>query len=97
MKKVIIMVMVCVLLAGCGVAGKFIATENKYYDEVAKAEEAVANFNDVEVNGGIRTASLETDWNNASYGITVRMYTADGVMISAVVYDSVDDFIESEF
>jgi len=81
----------------CGVIGNFIATENKYYDEVAKAEEAVASFNEVEVIGAYEKASLETDWNNGTYGITVRLYTADGTMISSVVYEDVNDFIEREF
>ena len=81
-----------------GLVGKFVATENRYYDEVAKAEEAVADFNDNEVIGGAyKLASLEEDWTNGTYAVTVYMYTADGVRISSTVYNNVDEFIEAEF
>lgn len=97
MKKVLFMMVAVCVLGVCGVIGSFIATENKYYNEIAKAEEAVADFNEIEVIGAYEKASLETDWNNSTYGITVRMYTADGIVISAVTYNDVDEFIEAEF
>ena len=97
MKKVLIIMGLVMVLGGLFVAGKFTATENRYYNEVTRAEEAVASFNEMEVIGGYEVASLETDWNNSTYGITVRMYTSDGVLIARTVYNSVYDFIEAEF
>ena len=97
MKKVLLLMVVVCMLTGCGAIGKFVATENRYYDEVAKAEEAIADFNETEAIGAYERASLETDWNNGTYSVTVRMYTADGAMISSTVYDDVNEFIEAEF
>lgn len=98
LKKVLMGLVIVGVIAVVGVIGNFVATENKYYDEVDMVEKTVADFNsNNEGSGAYKEASYAIDWKNQSYGITVRLYTGDGVMISSVSYNNVNDFIENEF